>query len=128
MQKIIDAFKKIGANAVINLYKPGVSLRNGRGFRISIREDRKKHASCFELEVQGNRFPIIGNVCMDMCMLDASSLPADVKIPKESEVLIFGKEKMADELASYLGTINYEITCVVGKRVQRIYVEDGKIR
>ena len=95
-------------------YADGLSRRVGNG--------------SFELEVQGNRFPIIGNVCMDMCMLDASSLPTDVKIPKESEVLIFGKEKMADELASYLGTINYEITCVVGKRVQRIYVEDGKIR
>ncbi len=51
MQKIIEAFKKIGANAVINLLKPGTVSRNRRGFRISIREDRKKHASCFDLHV-----------------------------------------------------------------------------
>jgi len=51
-----------------------------------------------------------------------------MEVPTESEVLIFGQEKSADELASYLGTINYEITCVVGKRVKRIYVENGELR
>ncbi len=93
-------------------YADGLSRRVGNG--------------SFELEVNGHRLPIIGNVCMDMCMLDGSSIPSDEKIPSECNVLIFGKDKSADELATYLGTINYEITCVVGKRVQRIYLEDGK--
>ncbi|MBR0191485.1 MAG: hypothetical protein IJQ31_05410 [Thermoguttaceae bacterium] len=52
MQKIINAFKKIGANAVINLLKPGPVSRKRREFRISIREDRQKHASCFVLDVR----------------------------------------------------------------------------
>ena len=95
-------------------YADGLSRRVGNG--------------SFELQVLGTRLPIIGNVCMDMCMLDASSLPSDMEVPTESEVLIFGQEKSADELASYLGTINYEITCVVGKRVKRIYVENGELR
>ncbi|MCR5616782.1 MAG: alanine racemase [Clostridiales bacterium] len=93
-------------------YADGLSRRVGNG--------------SFELEVNGTRLPIIGNVCMDMCMLDASSVPSEEKIPSECNVLIFGKNKKADELASYLGTINYEITCVVGKRVQRIYLENGE--
>ena len=58
---------------------------------------------------------------MDMCMLDATDLKGDVG--KGDIVEIFGKERSADELADYLGTINYEITCDVGKRVQRIFVD-----
>lgn len=73
----------------------------------------------FELLVNGERLPIIGNVCMDMCMLDATDMKGDVK-PGDI-VTIFGKGRSADELAKALGTISYEITCDVGKRVQRIF-------
>ena len=73
----------------------------------------------FELVVNGERLPIIGNVCMDMCMLDATDMKGDVK-PGDI-VTIFGKGRSADELADALGTISYEITCDVGKRVQRIF-------
>ena len=58
---------------------------------------------------------------MDMCMLDATDMKGEVR--KGDTVVIFGKERLADELAEYLGTINYEITCDVGKRVQRIFVD-----
>ena len=97
-----------------------VSIGYADGFSRSLSNGK------FELEVKGVMLPIIGNVCMDMCMLDASEIPVDVKIEPESNVMIFGRGKSADELASCLGTINYEITCVVGKRVRRIYLEDGK--
>ena len=75
----------------------------------------------FELIVNGQRLPIIGNVCMDMCMLDATDMEGEVK--KGDIVTIFGKERSADELAKALGTISYEITCDVGKRVQRIFAD-----
>ena len=81
----------------------------------------RRFSNGFELLVNGQRLPIIGNVCMDMCMLDATDLKGDVR--KGDIVEIFGKERSADELAEYLGTINYEITCDVGKRVQRIFVD-----
>lgn len=61
---------------------------------------------------------------MDMCMLDATDMEGEVA--KGQVVEIFGKNRSADELADYLGTISYEITCDVGKRVHRIFVEDGK--
>lgn len=94
-------------------YADGLSRRLGNG--------------SFELLLGNDRLPIIGNVCMDMCMVNASELPRSQEIPKESPIIIFGAGKSCDELASYLGTINYEITCVVGKRVQRIYTRDGQI-
>ena len=56
-----------------------------------------------------------------MCMLDATDYKGEVR--KGDTVMIFGRERLADELASYLGTINYEITCDVGKRVQRIFID-----
>lgn len=76
----------------------------------------------FELIVNGERLPIIGNVCMDMCMLDATDMKSEVK--KGQIVEIFGRQRSAAELAEYLGTISYEITCDVGKRVDRIFVDD----
>ena len=74
----------------------------------------------FELIIGGKRCPIIGNICMDMCMVDTTKL--DVRPKIGDKVTVFGSERSADELAEALGTINYEITCDVGKRVRRLYV------
>jgi len=82
----------------------------------------RRFSNGFELMIGDERLPIIGNVCMDMCMLDGTDLKKEAG--KETVVTIFGKDRSADELADYLGTINYEITCLVGKRVQRIYIDE----
>ncbi len=81
----------------------------------------RRFSNGFELMVKGQRLPIIGKVCMDMCMLDATDFEGEIK--KGDTVTIFGPGRPADELADYLGTINYEITCDVGKRVQRIFID-----
>jgi len=76
-----------------------------------------------EVLIRGRRIPIVGRVCMDMCMVDVTSLP-EVKVGEEV-VLIGsqGKEKItAEEIAKLIGTINYEVACSVTKRVPRIYV------
>jgi len=74
-----------------------------------------------EVLICGKRVPIVGRVCMDMCMADATSLP-DVKVGEEV-VLIGsqGKERItADEIAKIIGTISYEVVCGISKRVPRI--------
>jgi alanine racemase len=73
----------------------------------------------FELVIGGKKCPIIGNICMDMCMVDTTDLETRPKVG--DRVTVFGSERSADELAEALGTINYEITCDVGKRVRRLY-------
>lgn len=79
----------------------------------------------FELVVDGEKCPIIGNVCMDMCMVDTTDMKVRPKVG--DKVVVFGRERLADDLANRMGTINYEITCDVGKRVRRIYTGgDGK--
>lgn len=73
--------------------------------------------------VGGIKCPVVGNICMDQCMVDVSAVP-DVKIG--DEVVILGKqgdqEISADDLAAINGTINYEITCCFDLRIPKVYV------
>jgi len=69
------------------------------------------------LLVQGRFVPIIGNICMDMCMVDITGIPA-----REGDtVLIFGKQHPIQELAREMETIPYEILTGISRRVKRIY-------
>lgn len=81
-----------------------------------------------EVSIKGNRVPIVGNICMDQCMVDVTDIP-DVEIG--DEVILFGDGKdnspHIDEIAKKLGTINYEIVCMVGRRVPRVYIKNGNI-
>lgn len=68
-----------------------------------------------------NKFvPIIGNICMDMCMVDISD--ADVK--EGDEVIIFGDDYPVSEVAKQLDTIPYEILTGISGRVKRIYFHE----
>ncbi len=72
-----------------------------------------------EVLIKGHRAPVIGTICMDMCMIDASDV-GDVRLG--DEVILFGKELSVDEVAAKAETINYEIVCGVSKRVPRVYI------
>jgi len=72
-----------------------------------------------EVLIKGRRAPIIGSVCMDMCMVDISGMEG---VQPGDEVIMFGKEISVDEVADKIGTINYEVVCAVSRRVPRIYV------
>jgi len=73
--------------------------------------------------VNGRRAPVIGTVCMDQFMIDVTNIPG-VKVG--DEVTLMGRqgnlEVTADMLADLLGTINYEIVCMVSARVPRVYL------
>ena len=69
--------------------------------------------------VNGHRVPTIGNICMDMSMLDVTGL--DVKVG--DTVTIFGEDPTITELAEVLGTIPYEILTSVPRRIERIIVK-----
>ena len=64
-----------------------------------------------------------GKICMDMCMIDLTDLP---KTDVDSEVEIFGKNNSIEELSKIAGTIPYELTSAVSKRVPRIYYFEGR--
>jgi alanine racemase len=69
--------------------------------------------------VNGHKVPTIGNICMDMCMLDVTGI--DVKVG--DTVTIFGEDPTITELADILGTIPYEILTSVPRRIERIIVK-----
>ena len=69
--------------------------------------------------LNGHRVPTIGNVCMDMSMLDITGVDAKVG----DTVTIFGEDPTISELAAILDTIPYEIITSVPRRIKRIIVE-----
>lgn len=69
--------------------------------------------------LNGKRVPTIGNICMDMCMLDITGVEAKVG----DTVTIFGKEPTISELAEILGTIPYEILTSVPRRIERVVIQ-----
>jgi alanine racemase len=68
-------------------------------------------------------YPIVGRICMDQCMVD---IGPDPWIQLWDHVSIFGPSPAhsAQNLADLLGTIPYEITCAINKRVPRVYIGD----
>ena len=78
-----------------------------------------------DIAIDGKAYPIRGRICMDQCMID---LGEDSKVKRWSDAVIFGPKESgamqtAQKLADETGTIPYEITCEVGKRVPRIFIE-----
>jgi alanine racemase len=72
--------------------------------------------------VRGIRVPVVGRVCMDMCMLDVTDVP-DVR--EGDDVVLIGSQGgeriTADDIAAMAGTISYEVLCGISNRVPRIY-------
>ena len=69
--------------------------------------------------VRGQRAPILGAVCMDMCMLDVTDVP---DVQTGDDVVFFGSEPPIAELAAAAQTISYEILTGISERVKRVYV------
>lgn len=80
--------------------------------------------------IHGRRAPLVGRICMDMCMADVSGLGEPVAVG--DEVVLFGRQGSAeipvDEMADWMGTINYEVTCLIGRRVPRAYISGGQVQ
>ena len=72
-----------------------------------------------EVVIRGRRAKVVGRICMDQCLADVTAVEG---ARAGDEVLLFGGPELpVEEVAAHLGTINYEIVCMVGRRVPRIY-------
>ena len=76
-----------------------------------------RHGFCL---VNGKKAEYVGNICMDVCMIDVTGIPCE----EGDLVTIFGEGLSPSELASRCGTIPYEILTGIAPRVKRIYFED----
>ena len=71
------------------------------------------------VEIHGKKAPVAGRVCMDQVMVDVTDIP-DVQIG--DEVTLFGSDSLTiDEMARWGNTINYEVPCLLGARLPRVY-------
>jgi len=71
--------------------------------------------------VNGLLAPIVGDICMDMTMIDITDIPS---VHEGDSVQVFGKNLALAQVAKWAGTIPYEILTSIGQRVKRIYIED----
>ncbi len=75
------------------------------------------HGYCL---VNGQKAPYVGNICMDVCMIDVT----DIDCKEGDKAIIFGEELPVSQLAKWLDTIPYEILTGVSGRVKRVYFQD----
>ena len=87
-------------------YADGLNRRLGNG-----------NAYCL---VNGKKAPYVGNICMDVCMIDVT----DIDCKEGDKVIVFGDDLPVTILADVLGTIPYEILTSVSNRVKRVYFQD----
>ncbi len=77
--------------------------------------------------IKGKKAPILGRVCMDQLMLDVTDIDG---VEMGTVATVFGHDHHAcltvEEVASLCNTIHYELVCVLGKRVPRVYRKEGK--
>jgi alanine racemase len=80
-----------------------------------------------EVLVRGKRSRILGNVCMDMVIIDITHIP---EAREGDEVVLFGNQLggklLVEEVATWAGSIPYEILCGISRRVPRVYIEGNK--
>lgn len=121
--------------STIKTYEPGICVSYGATFRC----ERKTRmgvvpigyadglfrclSNRYGFYYNGKILPIRGRICMDMCMIDLTDAP-EVKVG--SEITVFGSGHSLDEMARVAGTIPYELTCAVSKRVPRIFYKNGE--
>jgi alanine racemase len=87
-------------------YADGLNRKLGNG-----------HAYCL---VNGKKAPYVGNICMDVCMIDVTDIPCQ----EGDKVEIFGKNLPVTVLSDILETIPYEVLTAVSTRVKRVYYQD----
>lgn len=80
---------------------------------------RKAGNGSYHFRLHDSLAPTVGNVCMDMCMIDVTHIPG---AREGDEVLIFGEELPIEELAKIYETIPYEVLTGISARVKRVYI------
>ena len=141
--KVLDLHPVMTVKAeIVNLktVPAGTSVSYGRKFTSENEETKiatiglgyadgysRLNSGKIEVLCGGIKCPVVGNICMDQCMVDVTAVP-DVK--EGDEIVLMGKqgdnEISADDLAAINGTINYEITCCFDLRIPKVYMNYPK--
>jgi len=82
--------------------------------------DRRLSNGAGKVWIAGRQYPIIGNICMDMSMIDVTG--ADVQAGETVELM--GEHIQLTDLADWMGTIPYEVLTGISQRVRRVYIQE----
>ena len=119
----ISQIRQVEANETVGYNRKGIAPKARKIATISIGYAdgllRKAGNAQYAFRLQDKLAPTVGNICMDMCMIDVSDIP---NAREGDEVLIFGEELPIEHLAATYNTIPYEVLTGISARVKRLYV------
>jgi alanine racemase len=122
--KFIKSNETVGYNRAGKLYRDTFIAIVPIGYADGL--NRKLGNGAGRLYIHGKPAPIVGNICMDLCMVDITDIleKGVINIQEGDEVIVFGDEYPLTLLASDLGTIPYEILTSLSRRVKRVYFHE----
>jgi len=125
LKTIIAQIKELPAGETVGYSRKGVINRASRIATVAIGYADGYYRSLGNgkayMLVNGKAANVIGNVCMDMCMIDITGIE---QVNEGDEVIVFGEKLPVSKLAEWADTIPYEIMTGISQRVKRIYVND----
>lgn len=124
LKTVISQIKNIKSSETVGYGRKGELIKDTKTATIAIGYadgyDRRFSRGVGEVLIQGHRCKVVGNVCMDMTMVDISDVP---HAQEGDEVIIFGNNLTMIELANKINTIAYEILTSISQRVKRVFYQ-----
>ena len=122
--KTLEAGRTVSYGATHTITKPSVVATVSAGYADGYRRHLSNKGSVL---IRGQRAKILGRVCMDQFMVDVTDIP-DVTVGDRVTLIGTdgGETITADEMADLVGTITYELTSCITRRVPKVYVQNGK--
>ncbi|MCY7292060.1 MAG: bifunctional UDP-N-acetylmuramoyl-tripeptide:D-alanyl-D-alanine ligase/alanine racemase, partial [Ferruginibacter sp.] len=124
LKTTIAQIKNLKKGETIGYSRKGIALKDMRSatVRIGYADGYPRILSNGKgkMMINGNPAPVIGNICMDMTMLDITDIDAN----EGDEVIVFGEEPTVSNVAKWADTIPYEILTNISQRVKRVYFEE----
>lgn len=121
LKTTVSQIRELPAGETVGYGRAGKLVRPSRIATVKIGYadgfDRRLGNGKGEMVVNGRRAPVVGAVCMDMCMLDVTGIDCS----ETDDVIVFGEELPITELAEKLQTTPYEVLTAISARVKRIY-------
>ena len=124
LKTVISQIKNLASGDTVGYNRAYVAKQNMRVATIPIGYadglNRKFGNGNGHVLINGKKASVIGNVCMDMCMIDITNIDAK----ENDEVIIFGAGQPISEVAKVLDTIPYEVLTGISRRVKRVYFQE----
>lgn len=125
LKTTISQVKTLAAGATVGYSRKGSLPEGGRIATLALGYadgyDRRFSQGKGYVLIEGKKALVIGNVCMDMVMVDVSTIPG---VKAGDEAIVYGEEISLKELADRIGTIPYELLTNISGRVRRVYYLD----